>query len=174
MSRFAAGHPVSVRMEKWGGRRHWQVEGLYLGADDHGEWLGFPTGTHNHRPGMEFHSEVDSVLLVPRRGAYLATFHAPGIWCGLYVDITTPAEWTDAVLRSIDLDLDVVRRSDGELYLDDEDEFEAHQLELGYPPEIIAMAEESADRVYAAVAAGDAPYDGSAEPWLAALHALGP
>lgn len=159
-------------MEKWGGRPHWRFDGVYLGADDLGEWLGFPKGTHNRRPGMEFQSEVNSVTLIPRRGAFLATFHAPGNWCDLYIDITTPVEWDDAVVRSIDLDLDIVRRSEGEVSIDDEDEFEAHELEYGYPPEIIGLAEESADRVYAAVVAGDAPYDGSAQRWLDALEQL--
>jgi hypothetical protein len=172
VSRFELGQRVSLQMEKWGGRRHWHMAGVYLGADGLGEWLGFPRGTHNHRPGMEFDSEVDSVTLIPRRGANLATFHAPGIWCSLYIDVTTPPEWDDDVVRCVDLDLDIVRRSDGELYLDDEDEFEAHQLEYGYPPEIIALAEESADWVYSAVAAGEPPYDGSAERWLGTLRQL--
>ena len=42
----------------------------------------------------------------------LATFHAPGGLVEVYVDMTTPAEWDGAVLRAVDLDLDVVRGAD--------------------------------------------------------------
>jgi len=176
MERFEAGHPVFVETTKWGGRPHWQYTGAYLGVDELGDWVGFPAGTHNHRPGMEFHSEVDTVMLVPRHGAYLPAFHAPGIWCDLYVDIATPAEWggaDGAVLHSVDLDLDVIRLSDGTVKLDDEDEFEHHQIAYGYPAEIIALAEEWTERVYAAVLAGEPPFDGRAEGWLERL-ASGP
>ena len=84
------GTPIRVEMTKWGDRPHWEFEGIHLGSDEHGEWLGFPLGTHNHRPDYEFHSKADCVTLVPTGGWYAATFHAPGIWCDLYVDITTP------------------------------------------------------------------------------------
>ncbi|WP_051217923.1 DUF402 domain-containing protein [Nocardioides insulae] len=173
MPRFEAGRPVSVEMTKWGGRRHWQYDGHFLGEDTFGDWVGFPAGTHNHRPGLEFHSRVDTVMLVPARGAFLAGFHAPGIWCTLYTDITTPAEWDDDVLRAVDLDLDIVTRSDGTTTIDDEEEFEEHQLLYGYPPEIITMAEESAERVYDDVVARRPPYDGTAAGWLERLAALG-
>ena len=105
------GTAIRCEMTKWGDRRHWHFDGLYLGSDEHGEWLGFPRGTHNHRPGYEFHSQVDAVTLVPREGWYAATFHAPGIWCDIYVDMTTPGEWDGTVLRAVDLDLDVIRMS---------------------------------------------------------------
>src|SRR5918998_6222484 len=102
------GTRVRVEMTKWGDRPHWHFDGLFLGTDEYGEWLGFPAGTHNRRPGYEFDSEVDAVTLIPRGGWYAATFHAPGIWCDLYVDMTTPGEWDGDVLRAVDLDLDVI------------------------------------------------------------------
>ena len=105
------GTPIRCEMTKWGDRPHWEFDGVYLGADEHGEWLGFPEGTLNQRPGLELVSEVDAVTLVPAEGWYAATFHAPGIWCDLYVDIATPGEWDGTVLRAVDLDLDVIRRS---------------------------------------------------------------
>ena len=72
------GTPVHVAMTKWGDRPHWEFDGVLLGEDEHGEWLGFPRGTHNHRPGHEFRSAVDCVTLV-RPGAWcLPTFQAPG------------------------------------------------------------------------------------------------
>ena len=179
------GDPIRVEVTKWGDRPHWQFAGIWLGSDEHGEWLGFPCGTHNSRPGFEFDSEVDSVTLVPPDAFYLATLHAAGIWCDLYVDIATPATWDGDVLRSTDLDLDVIRMAPvppvglpapfgltagwGELFIDDEDEFLEHQVTYGYPEDVIAAARASADGVKAAVEAGAAPYDGSHLRWLARL-----
>lgn len=175
MERFEPGHPVTIQMTKWGGRPHWRYDGLYLGADDHGEWIGYPLGSRFSHPGRSIEADWVSVGVVPHRdAAHLPTFNRPTevISSEVYVDIATPPVWEDAVVRSIDLDLDVVRRWNGDVEILDEDEFEAHQLEYGYPPEIITLAEESAERVYAAVAAGAAPYDGSAERWFDVLGSL--
>ena len=186
MSTHPPGTRVRCEMTKWGDRLHWQFEGIHLGSDEHGEWLGFPQGTHNHRPGYEFHSQVDAVTLVPMDGWYAATFHAPGIWCDLYVDITTPGRWQGDVLRAVDLDLDVIRmsadpvgpppalstRQPGEIFVDDEDEFAEHQMAYGYPADVVESAQASCDRVVAAVRARQAPYDGTARPWLDRLAEL--
>ena len=183
------GTPIRCEMTKWGDRPHWRFEGIYLGADEHGEWLGFPRGTHNTRPGFEFHSEVDAVTLVPTGGWYAATFHAPGIWCDLYVDIATPGEWDGHVLRAVDLDLDVIRMSatpptstrsapqnlsagTGETFVDDEDEFAEHQVAFGYPADVVERAQASCDAVLADVRAGRAPYDGTHQRWLQELSRL--
>ena len=183
------GTRIRCVMTKWGDRPHWQFEGIHLGSDEHGEWLGFPQGTHNHRPGYEFHSEVDAVTLVPTGSWYAATFHAPGIWCDLYVDVATPATWDGHVLRSIDLDLDVIRLPDplptvdsapwdvppagpGEVFVDDEDEFAEHQVRYGYPAEVITAAQASCDELVRAVRAGVPPYDGSHRRWLDELSRL--
>ena len=183
------GTPIRCEMTKWGDRQHWQFEGIYLGADEHGEWLGFPQDTHNHRPDYEFHSEVDAVTCVPADGWYAATFHAPGIWCDLYIDITTPGQWDGTVLRAVDLDLDVIRMADplpakvyeaakeagrvaGETFVDDEDEFAEHQVAYGYPAEVVAAAQAECDRLVVAVRTGAAPYDGSHRRWLDELSRL--
>jgi hypothetical protein len=91
------------------------------------------------------------------------------------------------VLRTVDLDLDVIRmapeepvdsasapqnqRADwGEVFIDDEDEFLEHQATYGYPPDVIAAARASADELKAAVEAGAAPYDGKTHlRWLETL-----
>lgn len=175
MERFEVGRAVAVAMTKWGGRPHWTFHGVYLGADDHGEWIGYPPGSRFSRPGRAVVADWASVGLVPHRdAAHLPTFNRPNttVRSEIYVDMATPPEWDGDVLRSIDLDLDVVKRWDGTLEIVDQDEFEEHQLAYGYPPEIITLAEESAERVYAAMSAGQAPYDGTAERWFAVLAAL--
>ncbi len=158
-------------MTKWGGRPHWEYDGVFLGTDQHGEWLGFPVGTRYARPGMDFVATFSGVVLVPANGAaHLAAFNDELAKAATYVDMCTPAEWDGTVLRAIDLDLDVVQLPDGTVYLDDQDEFAEHRVELGYPPEVVAMAEDSAALVLAAVRAGAAPYDGTADVWLARLN----
>lgn len=157
-------------MTKWGGRPHWEYDAVFLGSDEHGDWLGCPTGTFYSRPGMEFVATFSGVVLVPAAGAaHLAAFNDERAKARVYVDMTTPPAWDGSVLRAVDLDLDVVKLRDGSVYLDDEDEFADHQLSFGYPPEVVAMAERSAAEVLAAVQKGVPPYDGTSTPWLAQL-----
>lgn len=175
------GAPIRVAMTKWDRRRHWEFDGIFLGADEHGTWLGFPRGTAHRRPGLAYESEVDSVTLLPATGWWLATFHAPGIWCELYVDIATPPQWDGHVVRSVDLDLDVIRRSGDhptprsmpKVYVDDEDEFLEHQATLEYPIDVIRTAEQAAGQVRAMVETGTAPFDDSTSAdWLSLLLTL--
>ena len=169
------GDPVRIEMTKWGDRPHWHIPGFWLGGDDQGDWIGIPAGTPMSRPGLDVRAEHDQVGLVPTGDdevvrSCLPTFHrAPApVW--VYVDMTTLPVWDGVTLRAVDLDLDVVRRRAGEVFVDDEDEFAEHQVSLGYPPEVVALAEASRDRVLAAVLAGDAPYDGTHEAWLSLLR----
>ncbi|RYB94852.1 DUF402 domain-containing protein [Nocardioides oleivorans] len=179
------GAAIRVEMTKWGDRPHWEFDGIYLGADEHGEWLGFPEGTLNRRPGHEFVSSVDAVTLVTADGWYVPTFQAPGIWCDVYIDVSTPARWDGDVLRAVDLDLDVIRMSPeplespadwmagpGETFIDDEDEFLEHQAAFGYPADVVAAARSTADGLVPLVRGHAAPYDGSHQRWLATLNDL--
>jgi hypothetical protein len=159
-------------MTKWGDRPHWELDGTFLGSDDHGDWIGSPAGTLNARPGARYVSEVDAVTLVPRDVELawcLPTFQAPGIWCSLYVDITTPATWDGRFLRAVDLDLDVIVGDTGRVWVDDEDEFADHRVRFGYPDDVIAAALASSERVFAAVTADRPPFVGAAGVWLARL-----
>jgi len=166
-----------VVMTKWGGRPHWEFDAVLLGSDAHGDWIGIVAGTSMRRPGASYVAPTDQVGLVPAPGpdadrGWLATFHAPGGPVRVYVDVTTPPTWDGAVLRAIDLDLDVVRGSTGRVWVDDEDEFADHRVRLGYPDDIVRAAMSSCDRVHAAVLAETAPYDGTAAGWLARTGGL--
>ena len=176
--RFEVGDPVRIEMEKWGGRTHWHIPGSWLGSDEHGDWIGIPAGTLMVRPGAEVVSAHDQVGLVPastlgsgERG-WLATFHAPGAETGTYVDMTTPPAWDGHVVRAVDLDLDVIRMQNGWVIVDDEDEFAQHRVELGYPDDVVVLAEASRDLVHAAILDERPPFDGSHESWLAVLDGL--
>ncbi len=157
-------------MTKWGDRPHWAFDGVLLGSDRHGDWLGFRAGTPMARPGLAITATNDQVGLVPRAGAWLATFHGEGGPVATYVDMTTEPVWDGSVVRAVDLDLDVIRLLDGSVVVDDEDEFEEHRVALGYPPEVVALARETCDRVRQAVADGEPPFDGIAHlDWLQRL-----
>ena len=61
------GAPVLGRFTKWGGGRHWEWVGRYLGSDEFGDWWFAPPGTRCTRPGVDLVEEVGWVSLVPRR-----------------------------------------------------------------------------------------------------------
>jgi len=158
-------------MTKWGDRPHWEFDASYLGSDEHGDWLGIRRGTTMARPGMTYVAPTAQVGLVPPPGpdderGWLATFHDVDGPLRVYVDVTTPPVWDGAVVRAVDLDLDVVRGNTGRVWVDDEDEFADHRTRFGYPDDVVAAAMASCDRVHAAVAAGLPPYDGVAAGWL--------
>jgi hypothetical protein len=164
-------------MTKWGDRPHWEFGARFLGSDRYGDWLAIPAGTTMTRPGATYVAPVDQVGLVPPPGpdsdrGWLATFHAVGGPVRIYVDVTTPPYWDGGVLRAVDLDLDIVRGSTGRVWVDDEDEFADHRIRFGYPDDLVRAATASCERVHEAVATATAPYDGSADAWLARVDGL--
>jgi uncharacterized protein len=164
-------------MTKWVDRPHWEFDCRFLGSDDHGDWLGIPVGTTMSRPGASYVAPTHQVGLVPPAGpdhtrGWLATFHDATGPLRVYVDITTPPVWDGAVVRAVDLDLDVICGRTGRVWVDDEDEFADHRARFGYPDDVARAAMASCDRVHAALADGLAPYDGSAAAWLTRLGDL--
>jgi hypothetical protein len=177
--RFALGDPVRIEMEKWGDRPHWHIPGRWLGTDDRGDWIGIPAGTPMSRPGADVVSQNDQVGLVPSFDLpdedrwWVGTFHAqPSPRVLMYVDIATPPVWDGATLRTVDLDLDVIRLIDGSLDVEDEDEFAEHRIELGYPDDVVQGAMRSCERVQRAMSAAMPPFDGSHARWLTVLTEL--
>jgi uncharacterized protein len=106
---------------------------------------------------------------VPPRRWWTALFNEPGGRdVDVYVDVTTVARWPSGdCVEMIDLDLDVVRRADGTVYVDDEDEFEEHRRSLGYPPRLVDGARAAAARLVLEVEDRRPPFDDAALPWLA-------
>ena len=87
------------------------------------------------------------MTLVPHDAWWLATFYGDDARrpFDIYVDIATPATWhDDHLVRAVDLDLDVIRGTTGRVWVDDEDEFAAHRVELDYPDEVVEQAVRSA------------------------------
>lgn len=170
------GDVVAVRFDKWAGRPHWEMDLRYLGADRFGHWLGSPAGLPMQRPGRRSWAPAELAMLVPAEGDFVASFNGLGVDDAIYVDITDRPVLSGAVMRAVDLDLDVVLRHDGQVYVDDEDEFEEHRVEYGYPDETVAAARASCSAVLAAIVAGQEPWRSVGHGWTAraAEQALAP
>jgi protein associated with RNAse G/E len=155
---------VRVVYRKYDGSLHWHQWMRYLDEDQYGLWLGVPAGSVSQR-GEEPEVVVSQafVLLLPRTDWWTATFNDEPQATEIYCDITTPVEVGAELVTMIDLDLDVVRRRDGTLYVDDEDEFAEHQVRYGYPDEVIQAARASCDQLVTAVV--------TEEPFLSAYKA---
>ncbi len=166
------GAPVLVNFRKWDGREHWQEPTILLGEDEYGVWLGMRCGTAFRRPGHEVVSRADSVKLATGSG-WFATFNGPGHDIQTYVDISTVGEWSIShkmlTFTLIDLDLDVVRRQNGTIYVDDEEEFAEHQRLFGYPHDVIAQAERDCANVLQSVTDRAEPFAIRPEHWMRQL-----
>lgn len=167
------GQLVVARNRKWNGKAHWVVPGRYLGEDRHGWWIFQGTNEFCSRPGAAFYTKSDAVLLVPRSGDWVATFYddAHPNRVRVYVDLAVAHEWT--VIRPavtefhvIDMDLDVIRTADRGVFVDDQDEFAEHSISMHYPDRLVADIQDTADQLYQAVKAQQAPFDGTDVAWF--------
>jgi protein associated with RNAse G/E len=154
---------VVYALEKWGGHPHYRGPMYHLGDDEHGSWLWGWAGREVYRGAeLAFVTEVDSLTVITPRAWWTAHW-----WLGhpdveLYVNIDTPAEWDGDQVVAVDLDLDVIRYNDGRVTIVDEDEFALHQVQLGYPRDLIAAARTAADHAYDLLLRNEPPFDGEA------------
>ncbi|MGH3465990.1 MAG: DUF402 domain-containing protein [Kribbellaceae bacterium] len=159
-------HPVRVVYRKYDDSLHWHQWAQYLDEDEHGLWLGAPPHSKAQR-GDEppvIHSQAH-VLLFPRDAWWTAVFNDAPARTEIYCDITTPPEIGTAQVTMVDLDLDVLRRRDGSVLVDDEDEFAEHQVKYGYSPDVIEQAQASCDWLAANVAVSE-PFMSAFRPYL--------
>lgn len=165
---------VRVLTRKWPDDPHWEFAAVHLGADAHGRWVGVPTGTLLSRPGMSMTAAASHVVLVPYDDWWLGTLygHDPERPFDVYVDVTTPAVVGADEIRAVDLDLDVIRGTSGRVWVDDEDEFAAHRVSLGYPPDVVTAAVASAEQLLEAVRDAEPPFDGTHLAWIERLKEL--
>lgn len=165
--------PVRVECRKWPDDPHWEYDGVLLGFDAHGTWIGIAQGTLLASPTRAFHAAADHVTLVPHDGWWLATFYGddPSRPFDTYVDMATPAVWHgENLVRAVDLDLDVIRGKTGRIWVDDEDEFALHRVSRSYPDDVVERAVASSQEILAAVGDRQAPFDGSHLEWLTRLR----
>lgn len=161
--------PVRVVFTKYDGRLHWHAHLTRLGEDEHGVWLGAPTGTVWQRGTEPRVTLPASVTLVPRDAWWVASFNSEPAKYEMYIDLTTVPVWDGDEVTMVDLDLDVVRvRHDGAVRLLDEDEFEEHQAQFGYPEALVRSVTETARRLMAEVTSRE-PFTAAYRPWLARI-----
>jgi hypothetical protein len=164
---------VQVNYRKYDGTLHWNLRMRRLGEDEHGVWLGLPANSvmrKGHNPEVPLPEA--HVVLFPRATWWTAVFNAAPRKTEIYCDITTPPQWlSSAEVTMVDLDLDVLRKRGTALpLLVDEDEFAEHQVRYGYPDDVIRAAQDAADWLMAAVAAGTGPFGGAHRAWLAMVE----
>jgi len=168
------GTKVSFRWRKWDGSRHWEHECVYLGEDQWGHWLGQRVGWRSFRPGRDMLLTSASVALMPAgRTDYVLTVNAPPQRTRIYIDVAWDVRWIDGEPTAIDMDLDVVRRVDGTVFIDDEDEWAEHRVKYAYPDDVAAALEGTAADLKERVAAHEAPFDDAVpDYWLGVLESL--
>jgi protein associated with RNAse G/E len=83
-----------------------------------------------------------------------------------YVNIGTPADWSDGTLRWTDLDLDLIWPATQPMpRLDDEDEFALHRVKYAYPAELCETCVRTASEVETWMRSRLAPFDDRLYAW---------
>jgi protein associated with RNAse G/E len=161
---------VTVQFLKNPDLLHWGFEAFYLGEDEWGDWIALPAGTRRWKGKESFHpTRVPAVFCAPREAWWHLHYEGPNAReYQAFVDIITPPVWvSENRYEMIDLDLDVAVHQDGTIEVQDEDEFEVHQVKYGYTPEMISGAVEETERIVREIQAGREPFYSVAEEWLA-------
>ncbi len=116
-----------------------------------------PRGTTVERPNASSAHPCDAVGFAPTGKHWQATWlfdhHTD-----LYVDIAAPAVIEGDRIVATDLDIDVVRRSDGSVEVLDRDEFDEHRARFGYPADLVERVLATVDEVAHRVALHHAPF----------------
>lgn len=173
--RPAPGTRLQFRWRKWDGSPHWEQDSIYLGTDEWGDWFGQQIGWRSVRPGREFVCREPNVTLVPPTGDWAFTHNAHPHPVAVYIDLAWDIRFDDEGRPGgIDMDLDVVRRTDGRgTWIDDRDEWDEHRVRFGYPADVVAHLEATAVDLERRVLVGEAPFsDAVTGPWLRRLAAF--
>lgn len=157
---------MSLQFFKYPDIPHWRHEDLVvLGEDEHGLWLGGEAGSEQQKgDGPISHTNHPWVFCMIRDAWWSLVYNESG-HITHFLDIIMPAELKGGRIEMVDLDLDVVRKRDGEVYIDDEDEFLEHQKLYGYPDWVIDKARTTAADRYLAMTRLDEPFDTVCRYW---------
>ena len=170
------GVEITVRRTKWPDHDHYTHTTTVLGEDSWGLWLGMRRGDSWLRDGQPIQiAPTDIVELIPNEIGWAAEWYEEGPEGPedeLYRDVVGPSVWDGTVVTTVDLDLDIIRTLSGETRLLDEDEFEAHRIELAYPDALVVQARLVASNLMRQVEGRAAPFDGSHRHWMDALKSL--
>lgn len=162
---------VRVRFSKYDGSPHWAFDMERMGEDEHGVWLWAPAGTVLRRgTDREIRTKAGFIKVITPGLWWSAVWNDGAGWSDgtidVYVDIATPGLWDGNTVRMVDLDLDVIRRRDGSVEIDDEDEFDEHRTLFGYPDHVVDKARTVAARLAVAAERREDPFGTVGERWL--------
>ncbi|MEA1902258.1 MAG: DUF402 domain-containing protein [Actinomycetota bacterium] len=163
--------PVTVQFLKNPDHLHWGFEAFRLGEDEYGMWIAVPSGSKRWKGDLDVRpTREPAVFCAPHEGWWHLHYNGLTTQFSHFVDIVTPPVWvSDKRYEMIDLDLDVVVRQDGTVEVEDEDEFEVHQVKYGYTPEMIKRAEDETAAVVDWLHTRREPFFDVAESWLSRL-----
>lgn len=151
---------------------HWGFEARWLGEDEWGDWIAVPEGSVRWKGEETVRpTQSDAVFCAPRDQWWHLHYNGPTTQFSHFVDIVTPPVWVSPHrYEMIDLDLDVTLARDGTVAIEDEDEFEVHQVRYGYSAEMIEQAERETRRIVAQLESRREPFFAVAAAWLARLE----
>ena len=163
--------PVTVQFLKNPDHLHWGFEARWLGEDEWGDWIAVPSGSRRWKGAESVRPTfAPAVFCAPRDRWWHLHFNGTTTDLSHFVDIVTPPVWVSSDrYEMIDLDLDVVVRQDGAIEVEDEDEFEVHQVEYSYSPKMIEAARRATEQVVADLESRREPFFAVAEGWLSRL-----
>lgn len=163
--------PVTAQFLKNPDFIHWGFSVRYLGEDGYGSWMAAPAGTPRWKGDRQMRpTGEDAVFCAPHDGWWHLHYTGETTDLSHFVDIVTQPLWvSEDRYEMIDLDLDVVLRHDGTIEIEDEDEFEVHQVRYGYSDEMISRAVEETARIVEALDRREEPFFETAARWLARL-----
>lgn len=129
----------------------------------------------HHTRGATYHIENHSLEFYWPGRPYTvsADCSRDGIVRRYYCNVNLPPAMGEGEVEWVDLDLDLLVNSDLTWRVLDEDEFEAHSREFGYPPEIVALARQALQDLIALVEGRAFPFDGSADQLARELFGSG-
>lgn len=156
-----------VAVFKYGGSQHltYPVQVLRETESEFrllGEWG--RTVVHTTR-GRDFVMENQSIefLWTDRPYTVAVTCDGNGVIRSYYCNINLPVERGEGRITYVDLDLDLWVYPDLTYKVLDEDEFLAHSVKYGYPPEVIALARQALADLIGVVESRGYPFDGTIE-----------
>ncbi len=142
-----------------------------MGEDEYGSWIAVPQGTERWK-GKESVRPTgeDAVFCAPDDGCWHLHYNGGATQFSHFVDIVTPPVWvSENRYEMIDLDLDVIVQHDGTVEIDDEDEFQIHQIKYGYTKEMIRRAEAETERIVGELENRKEPFFEVADAWLSRI-----
>ena len=160
--------PVTVQFLKNPDIIHWGFEASYLGEDDYGTWISVPKGTLRWKGDIRVRpTRENAVFLSPRNGWWHLHYNGTTTKFSHFVDVATPPVWSsENRYEMVDLDLDLARAQNGDVHVEDEDEFEIHQIKYGYTEEMIDRAVQETALIVAALKNREEPFFETAAEWL--------